>query len=125
MYAIIYSVTGTPAPQGSKIRTQYGMRDASKKLKPWREAVKQASAEQAEQTDKVLGGVQVSIIFRFKRPTKAVREYPPIDIDKLCRSTLDGMVAGGIIEDDRHVVKLKALKEYAEADGCLIRIDPN
>lgn len=123
MYAIIYSVTGTPAPQGSKIRTQYGMRDASKKLKPWREAVKKASEEQAQLTDMVLGGVQVSIIFRFKRPAKPVRDYPPIDIDKLCRSTLDGM-SGSIIEDDRHVVKLKALKEYAETDGCLIRIDP-
>lgn len=124
MYAIIYSVEGTPAPQGSKIRTQYGMRDASKKLKPWREAVKKATEEQAQLTDMMLGGVQVSIIFRFKRPAKPVREYPPIDIDKLCRSTLDGMVAGGIIQDDRHVIKLKALKEYAEADGCLIRIDP-
>lgn len=124
MYAIVYSVSGTPAPQGSKIRTAYGMRDASKHLKPWREAVKAASSDQADLTDTVLGGFKVSFTFRFKRPAKPVREYPPIDIDKLCRSTLDGMVAGGIVSDDRHCVHLKAVKEYHEHPGVIIRIDP-
>lgn len=127
MYAIVYSVSGTPAPQGSKIRTAYGMRDASKALKPWRDAVKAASAEQAELTDTVLGAVKISFTFRFKRPKNPTRPYPPIDLDKLCRSTLDGMsmkTGGGIIEDDRHVVYLKATKEYHEHPGVLIRIDP-
>lgn len=125
MYAIVYSVEGTPAPQGSKTVTRSGlMFDASKKLKPWRDAVKAASREQADLTDTVIGGVRVSIIFRFTAPKKPTRNYPPVDIDKLCRSTLDGMVQGGIIEDDRHVVKLIAQKEYAETSGCLIRIDP-
>lgn len=124
MYAIVYSVSGKPAPQGSKIRTQYGMRDASKALKPWREAVKAASQEQADLTDTVLGGFRVSFTFTFKRPAKPVREYPPIDIDKLCRSTLDGMVSGGIVEDDRHCVHLRAVKQYGEQEGVLIRIDP-
>lgn len=124
MYAIVYSVSGTPAPQGSKIRTAYGMRDASKALKPWRDAVKAASQEQAEITDTVLGGFRASLTFRFKRPAKPVRDYPPIDIDKLCRSTLDGMVSGGIVEDDRHCVYLTAKKEYHEHPGVIIRIDP-
>jgi Holliday junction resolvase RusA-like endonuclease len=125
MYAIVYSVAGIPAPQGSKIRTPYGMRDASKRLKPWRDAVKEASQEQAELTDTVLGGVRVHLTFRFPRPAKPVRDYPPIDIDKLARAVLDGMTQGGIIEDDRHVVHLTATKQYAETPGVLIRIDPN
>ena len=35
----IIRVDGVPAPQGSKIRTRYGMREASKRVGPWREAV--------------------------------------------------------------------------------------
>lgn len=124
MYAIVYSVNGTPAPQGSKTRTRYGMRDASKALKPWRDAVKTASAEQADLTDTVTGGVRVHLTFRFTRPAKPVREYPPLDIDKLCRAVLDGMTQGGIIEDDRHVVHLTAVKQYHEQPGVIIRIDP-
>lgn len=124
MYAIVYSVNGTPAPQGSKTRTRYGMRDASKALKPWRDAVKEASAEQADLTDTVTGGVRVHLNFRFTRPAKPVREYPPLDIDKLCRAVLDGMTQGGIIEDDRHVTHLTAVKQYHEHPGVIIRIDP-
>lgn len=124
MYAIVYSVSGEPAPQGSKTLTRYGMIDASKRLKPWRELVKEASQEQADLTDTVLGGVRVSLTFRFTRPAKPVRDYPPIDIDKLCRAVLDGMTQGNIIEDDKHVIYLTAKKEYHEHPGVIIRIDP-
>jgi len=124
MYAIVYSVTGEPAPQGSKTLTKYGMIDASKRLKPWRELVKTASQEQANLTDAVHGGVRVSLTFRFTRPAKPVRDYPPIDIDKLCRAVLDGMTQGNIIEDDKHVIYLTAKKEYHEQAGVIIRIDP-
>ena len=124
MYAIVYSVSGEPAPQGSKTLTRYGMIDASKRLKPWRELVKEASQEQADLTDTVLGGVRVSLTFRFTQPAKPVRAYPPIDIDKLCRAVLDGMTQGHIIEDDKHVIYLTAKKEYHEHPGVIIRIDP-
>jgi len=125
MYAIVYSVSGNPAPQGSKTRTRYGMIDTSKRLKPWRDLVIQASKKQAELTDTVLGPIHVHLTFRFTRPAKPARPYPPIDIDKLARAVLDGMTQGGIIEDDRHVTHLTATKEYAETAGVLIRIDPN
>lgn len=125
MYAIQYSVSGTPAPQGSKTVTRSGlMFDSSKKLKPWRDAVKAATKEQWELTDTVLGGVRVSLTFRFARPKNPTRAYPPTDLDKLCRAVLDGMTQGNIIEDDRHVVYLTAKKEYSEHPGVIIRIDP-
>jgi Holliday junction resolvase RusA-like endonuclease len=100
------------------------MYETGKGWKAWRENVRKASAEQATLTDKVLGGVRVSITFRFTSPAKPKYDYPLKDIDKLCRAVLDGMVSGGIIEDDKHVVRLNAYKEYAETEGVLIRIDP-
>ena len=125
MYAVVYSVQGTPVTQGSKAISRSGaMYETGKGWKAWREAVRKASAEQATLTDKVIGGVRVSITFRFTSPAKPKYDYPLKDIDKLCRAILDGMVSGGIIEDDKHVVRLNAYKEYAETEGVLIRIDP-
>ena len=40
MRPFVVEVTGVPAPQGSKVRTRYGMREASKRVKPWREQLK-------------------------------------------------------------------------------------
>lgn len=119
----MYSVNGEPAPQGSKTLTKYGMRDASKKLKPWRAAVHEASQEQADLTDMITGPVVVTLRFNFTRPAKPVRDYPPTDIDKLCRAVLDGMTTGGIIEDDKHVIALHATKHYNEYPGVIIIID--
>jgi Holliday junction resolvase RusA-like endonuclease len=100
------------------------MFDSSKKLKPWRDAVKTATIAQWVLSDTVLGGVRVSLTFRFQAPKKPTRAYPPTDLDKLCRAVLDGMTQGHIIEDDRHVVYLTAKKEYHEHPGVIIRIDP-
>jgi crossover junction endodeoxyribonuclease RusA len=49
------------------------------------------------------------------------------DLDKCCRSTLDGLVDGGLLVDDCLVVELAAWKGYCaagERPGALIRIRP-
>jgi len=125
MYAIVYSVTGLPVTQGSKAISRSGrMYETGKGWAGWRKAIKEATEQQVELTDTVLGGVRVSLTFRFPRPTKPKYDYPLKDIDKLCRAVLDGMTAGGIIEDDKHVVYLTAYKEYHEHQGVIVRIDP-
>lgn len=125
MYAIVYSVTGTPVTQGSKAISRSGrMYETGKGWAAWRKAIKEATEQQVELTDTVLGGVRVSLTFRFTRPAKPKYEYPLKDIDKLCRAVLDGMTAGGIIEDDKHVTYLTAYKQYHEHPGVIIRIDP-
>ena len=125
MYAIVYSVQGLPVTQGSKAISRSGvMYETGKGWAGWRKAIKQATEDQVELTDTVLGGVRVSLTFRFPRPKKPKYEYPLKDIDKLCRAVLDGMTTGGIIEDDKHVVYLTAFKEYHEHAGVIIRIDP-
>lgn len=126
MYAIVYSVQGTPVTQGSKAISRTGrMYETGKGWAAWRKAIKEATEEQVELTDTVLGGVRVSLTFRFPRPAKPKYDYPLKDIDKLCRAVLDGMTAGGIIEDDKHVVYLTAYKEYHEHQGVIVRIDPS
>jgi crossover junction endodeoxyribonuclease RusA len=129
-------VIGIPAPQGSKRHVGGGrMVESSKKVKPWRSAV---SAEASKHTFGPWPYVGVVAIFRLKRPKSHYRtgrfadqlradaplypaKYP--DVDKLCRSTLDGLKAGGAFADDAQVVVLEGLKVYGEP-GALIRVYP-
>jgi crossover junction endodeoxyribonuclease RusA len=125
----------TPAPQGSKRHVGNGrMVESSPRLKPWREAVRQEALATGElSTDQP---VYVHLLFRFRRPKghysakgelKASAPACHItrpDIDKLARSTLDG-ITGVLINDDSQVAFLVASKEYAlpgELEGCQIEI---
>jgi crossover junction endodeoxyribonuclease RusA len=131
------SVNGLePAPQGSKRHVGGGrMIEASKRVKPWRAAV----AAEAELTgEQIAGACAISIVFRFCRPKghfKAsgdLRDTAPRhcivkrnDIDKCIRSTLDGLVQGGLLVDDCLVVTINAEKRYcvgAEPPGALIDV---
>jgi len=126
-----------PAPQGSKRHVGNGrMVEASAKVKPWRFAVSQAALATGEaMTD---GQVSVMITFMFNRPKAhynskgELKPKAPFykstkpDLDKLCRSTLDG-ITGVLIKDDSQVVNLICNKVYAnegELPGALITINP-
>ena len=43
---LLIKIVGKPAAQGSKIRTNYGMREASKFVAPWRNQIVSACIEQ-------------------------------------------------------------------------------
>lgn len=114
-------VYGTePGPQGSKRHVGNGrLIEASKKVAPWRaavaDAVKLAWLEHQEiiSFDKP---VELAIHFYLPKPKSVKREHPsvPPDLDKLCRSTFDGLVQGGALADDSLVCRLITSKEYAE-----------
>lgn len=125
----VIEVNGSPAPQGSKSRGRHGgMFETSKKVGPWRNAVR--TETQSVITVPFDGPVKVEVSFYLPRPkshygtgrnagvlkTTALR-YPTgvPDIDKLCRSTLDGLKEGGAYHDDAQVVHLVASKVYVEA----------
>lgn len=125
-----------PAPQGSKRHVGNGrMIEASTKVKPWRFAVSQAALESDYQlTDRP---VMVQITFMFSRPKShynskgELKKTAPFykstkpDLDKLCRSTLDG-ITNVLIKDDSQVVNLMCCKVYAnegELPGALITIN--
>jgi len=120
---------GTPVPQGSKSVTMRSGKPVmfdqqGSHLKAWRECVAQAAwkATNGEQLDTP---VMVTIWFYLERPASVKRTHMCVkpDIDKLCRSTLDGL-GDSILADDSRVVELSARKQYADDThtGAMIHI---
>ena len=134
-------IRGLPAPQGSKKHVGRGILvESSKKVKPWRTDIVTQSWDQYK-GEPMTGPLEVEIIFWFPRPvhhyrtalgkrTNTIKPNAPThttstwdgDIDKVVRSTLDGLSAkagGCVIQDDSLVVKLSCEKRYVtEAEGC-------
>jgi crossover junction endodeoxyribonuclease RusA len=133
---MIFHVLGlTPAPQGSKRHVGGGrMVESSAKVKPWREAVRQEALKTAYAISDQ--PIYLHLLFRFRRPRghfntrgilKPSAPHTPTtrpDLDKLCRSTLDGLT-GVLFHDDSQVAFIVASKEYAaddELEGVQIEI---
>ncbi len=145
MTGLAIRVYGTPAPQGSK-RAYLNphshtvqMVESSKRVKPWREAVKYAVLEHT--VEQITAPLRLSVRFIVPRPRSHYRTgrfadrlkdsaplYPAgkPDIDKLLRSTLDGLSEAGLFRDDCQVVGFDRLdKAYAEPHdppGALIHV---
>lgn len=135
---VSFTVFGTPAPQGSKkafVNRHTGrvnLKESSAKVRPWREAVKVAITSETGGTVLFTKPVAVSVLLDFylKRPAGhygtgknagvlkdwalAARPTGKPDIDKLERSTLDGLGEAGIYGDDSQVVTVTATKHYAD-----------
>ena len=142
-------VNGVPAPQGSKRHVGNGrMIENSKAVGPWREAVRAESQRVLLHTltgrqwlgKAQIGPVEVTIHFWMERPqghygtgrnATVLRPSAPVrpacmpDLDKLVRSTLDGLVSGGAIADDKQIVSINAHKWYAVGSrrpGCTLEL---
>lgn len=134
---VAFRVYGTPGPQGSKsfkgMLPNGGARlvESSKKVKPWRAAVKAAAeAAVAGLPDYPLAGpVNVWVQFRVHRPKDAKHRHllwsqKNEDIDKLVRATLDAL-SGVIYLDDKQVARIEAEKVYDtqfEPEGARIQV---
>lgn len=147
-------VHDTPAPQGSKrgfVNRHTGrvnMVESSKRVAPWREAVKTAALTETARTGTttLTGPVVVSIVFtmprtkghyRTGRNAHLLRDGAPTapagkpDLDKLTRSTLDALTAAAVYRDDSQVVELVAAKAYPNDGredslphpGAIIRVE--
>lgn len=130
-------VPGNPAPQGSKSpkgRTKAGkiiLVESSKAVKPWRETI----VLMARQRGGILpvGPIVANLDFVMPRPkrTAKTKPTPPAlkrngDLDKLVRAVFDA-ITGVWIEDDAHIVGLRATKRIAEPGeepGVAIRVSP-
>jgi crossover junction endodeoxyribonuclease RusA len=136
MTAITLHVYGTPAPQGSKRHVGGGrMIEASKKVKPWREAIVEQAHRDGVQGTQLDGPLVLRVSFYLQRPKghSGVRGLLPSaprwpfrvpDLDKLVRSTGDGLTQAGVIADDARIVVIHAQKVYADdrATGAQIYI---
>lgn len=117
-----YFVVGLPGPQGSKNHIGSGrMVESSKKVKPWRKAVKErterAMRELAWTTEHGSVAIVAEVTFWLPRPKghPRTRRTVPIrypDNDKLQRSTFDALTAAKALEDDARVTDVHARKRY-------------
>jgi crossover junction endodeoxyribonuclease RusA len=146
-------IHGLPAPQGSKAFKGMNnagraiLRESSKNVGPWREAICWQSREQYK-GEPLEGDLKISIDFWLPRPkshyriidgelSNQIKPGKPIycqaatkgDVDKLLRSTFDGLAAktgGCVAQDDRQFVKLKEIGKYyvseTEGPGAWIKV---
>jgi Holliday junction resolvase RusA-like endonuclease len=129
-------VFGMPAPQGSKRHIGRGiLLEQSKKVKPWRDAIMRYAIEQKVFNRQLTGALKIEIDFYLPRPlnhrgVRGLKLSAPLwptttpDLDKLIRSTLDGLKLAGVVKDDALFVKINASKEYDDARqvGATIQI---
>lgn len=150
---LVVDVVGVPAPQGSKRHVGRGvMVESSKRVKPWREAVKQAALDVLQTADVDEPWLQdgyrfgrgqavtVSVVFSLSRPgshygsgrnaqeVKGSAPWWPTgrpDVDKLLRSTLDALGEAGVWHDDSQVVQVATSKVWTTgAAGARIEVRP-
>ncbi len=139
--ALTFTVTGTPASQGSKAykghRTSRttGKRmpvlvEQSKRVTPWRNRVSQAAANAliakhylryggapTLRPDPLRGAIRIDVVFTMRKPVNAPkrrRTYPAVspDLDKIQRATFDALTDAKIWEDDGRVIQVTAIKAY-------------
>lgn len=114
-----FYVPGIPAPQGSKRYVGNGrMIESSKKVKPWRQAV--ATHAKRHLQNPLDGAVSLDVEFIMPRPKSWGRHrQDPMtqrpDVDKLLRSTLDGLTGVALV-DDSQVTHITACKRRAHRD---------
>ena len=122
MRSVAFEISGCPAPKGSRTvgRRKNGSiytRPANPKEKVWTKTVAASCADLTP----LEPPYDVEVKFRFTSPQKPSYKYPSrSDVDKLARCLLDGLVQGGLITDDRHIVRLVAQKEYGTEGAVVI-----
>lgn len=141
-------VHGMPAPQGSKrgyvVNGRAVMVESSKKVKPWREAVKHAALDAHAQAAPLAGPLMITVVYtlprakshyRTGRNAHLLRDNAPRwpagkpDGDKLDRATLDALTDAGVWLDDAQVVVRVSVKSYPavhpkalQTPGAYIRV---
>jgi crossover junction endodeoxyribonuclease RusA len=136
--AVTFKVLGmASAPQGSKRHVGKGrMIESSANVLPWRLLVARAAIDNAIKMHR--GPVEVSAVFMFNRPSGHFKKDGSLkgtapthhcvkpDIDKLQRSTFDGL-ADLAYENDSRICGVVAKKRYCVGDerpGAIITIIP-
>lgn len=151
MSELVVVVYGVPAPQGSKRHVGRGILvESSKKLRPWRDAVRWTTADKTREqawTPARGAAYRLDVTFTMARPASHYRtgkhsdELRPAapavpvtnpDLDKLLRSTLDGLADGGALVNDSQVVEVVVAKTYPgghpdalDAPGAVIVLRAN
>jgi len=127
---ISFFVPGEPAPQGSKtarvVNGRVVMWEASSKVKVWRKSVSDvARVEMSNRNLEIIDdAVEVVLHFNMPRGKSVTRKWHTVkpDVDKLIRSTLDGLT-GIVFKDDCQVIAVTGVKDYAtDKIGCQVLV---
>lgn len=133
-------VYGTPAPQGSKkfvglAKSGRGiMVESSKKVKPWRQDVKDAALKVRNGAAPIDGPVIVRMVFTLPKPASAPKRRRTYamrkpDLSKLARSTEDALTDAGVLADDARIVEYERLakvfpgEDPESLEACGVRIE--
>lgn len=130
---IKFYINGEPAPQGSKtakcINGKAIMWESSSKVKLWRQLVDfQTKVAMHNNRWQMLDQpLSVELAFWLPKPKSVTRFVPSVkpDLDKLIRSTCDGLKTGGLYTDDALIVEITARKYYAtesQKAGCSVGV---
>jgi len=124
---VAFVVRGLPGPQGSKkfvglSKAGRGlMIEASRKVKPWRQAVAAAAREAMQGLAVMDGPLRLEVHFTLpapkSRPKSRLWPDRKPDLSKLIRSTEDALT-GIAWADDARVVEIVATKRYAGVNGA-------
>lgn len=130
-------VPGEPAPQGSKTRTRWGVREDNPNTKPWRNAVAGYALEAMSGRALIGDPVRLEVAFTFARPkghygtgrnAGTLKASAPVhcdkapDLDKLLRAVGDALT-GVVLVDDARIVEVHARKTYG-TPGARILVTP-
>lgn len=128
MTVLQFTVPGIAAPQGSKTRTRFGMREDNPRTKPWRATVTSYALDARNGHPPLTGPVLLDLIIELPRPKSHFRtgkhagELKPNaprfcttkpDASKLARAIEDALVDAGLLRDDALVAQLHVAKVYA------------
>lgn len=124
MSLLVVNVDGVPVPQGSMVRTNYGMRHSKPEaIALFRSQVGIAVRDAAEKQGVLLpleGPLMLTATFVLPRPKSAPkrRVWPVMkpDSDKLIRALCDALTQCGAWADDAQVVEMVAGKRYTGQD---------
>lgn len=137
-----FTVIGVAAPQGSKTKTRWGVREDNPRTKPWRLDVREKAVDAVEmlspgyRAELWAAAVEVRAVFWLPRPQAHYRTgahsgelkpnaplYCPkkFDLDKLCRAVGDSLTAT-VLRDDVQIVHWDPWKLYGEPARCEITV---
>lgn len=131
------TIAGLPAPQGSKTRTNWGVREDNPRTKPWRAAVADEALRTMEGVEPLSGPVEAHVLFYFPRPknhygsgknAEVLKQTAPTfhaskpDSDKLQRAIGDSL-SGIALRDDAQIVHWNVWKLYGKP-RCEIILRP-
>lgn len=132
--SLSFFVPGIPAPQGSKTRTKFGVREDNPATKPWRQDVMWHAKEALNVAVPFAGAVVLEIQFRFPRlkahyrtngelkPSAPMFKTTAPDVDKLARAICDALTVAGVWSDDALVVGLHCTKRYDDEPGAQVLV---